>query len=104
MKLLNEEDFNSEINKSNLTVIDFYADWCGPCKMLSPFLEQLSEQYSDVNWAKVDIEESQSLAARFSISSIPTIIFFKDGKEVERSVGFKPMEELEKLVDKAKNL
>lgn len=104
MKLLNELDFNSEINKPNLTVIDFYADWCGPCKMLAPFLEQLSEQNTDVNWAKIDVEESQALAARYSVSSIPTIIFFKNGKEIERSVGFKPIEELEKIVDKAKKL
>lgn len=103
MKLLNENDFDLEINKSNLTVVDFYADWCGPCKMLSPFLEQLSQQYTDVNWDKIDVDESQSLAARFSVSSIPTVIFFKDGKEVARSVGFKPISEFERLIEETKN-
>lgn len=104
MKLLNETDFDQEIEKTNLTIVDFYADWCGPCKMLSPFLDQLSEQYPQFNWTKVDVDESQSLAAKYAISSIPTVIFFKNNKEVARSVGFKQIGEFEKLIKEIENI
>ncbi len=102
MKLLNEQDFDSAVNQSSIMIVDFFADWCGPCKMLAPFIEELSAQYTDIGFSKVNVDNAQSLAAKFQISSIPTLIFFKNGKEIKRVVGFKPMPELEALIEEVK--
>ena len=77
----NEENFEKEVIESNQTVlVDFYADWCGPCKMMSPVIDKIAEMGDKVNVGKVNTDENMNLAERFNIMSIPTIIVFKEGK------------------------
>ncbi len=86
LKYINNEEFNNEVLKSKkIVLVDFYADWCGPCRMLSPILEELAEEY-DVY--KINVDNEEDLAYKYGIMSIPCIIAFKDGKEYKRSVGF----------------
>lgn len=87
-----DKNFEAEVLKSDVPVLlDFFANWCGPCKMLSPVLEELSGDYEGkIKIAKLDTDQSQQTAAKFGISSIPCVLLFKDGKEVERLVGFRP--------------
>lgn len=85
-----DTDFEEKVIKSKLPVlVDFYADWCGPCRMAAPIIDELSETYKDkVLIGKVDVDKSTATAAKYGVQSIPTVIMFKDGKEVERKVGF----------------
>lgn len=95
MKIVNKSEF-SEITKSEkLTLVDFFADWCGPCQMLSPVLEDILKEHSDkVEIVKVDVDESQDLAQEFEVSSIPTLIFFKGSKAVDKLTGFQSKDAL----------
>lgn len=91
---LSDENFNSEI-ESGVTLVDFYADWCGPCKMMEPVINQLAQEMKDrAKVAKLDIESAQSTTSQFDVTSIPTIIVFKDGKEVNRIIGVRDLESL----------
>ncbi len=86
---LKSDNFNKKISKG-LFIVDFWAAWCGPCKMLAPILNSVAETESDkITVGKVNIEQEQQLASKFGIRSIPTMIFFKDGKEVKRISGIK---------------
>ncbi len=95
MKITNET-FDEQVLKSELPVlVDFWATWCGPCKMLAPVIDEIStEQQGKVNVGKIDIDENPDLASRFGVMNIPTVILFKDGKEVSRSVGLVPKDRL----------
>ena len=89
-KTVNSEQFKEEI-KNGVTLVDFFATWCGPCKMLGPVLEEIaSDLQGKVNVIKVDIDQSPELADQFRISSVPTMILFKDGNRSETMVGFSP--------------
>ncbi len=96
IKNCNENDFEDEVLKSNLPVIvDFWAEWCGPCKMLSPILEELSDEMkNEINVIKVNLDENQDLAMKYSIRSIPTLLLFKDGNLVDTKVGLLPKSEI----------
>ena len=96
IKNCNENDFENEVLKSNLPVIvDFWAEWCGPCKMLTPILEELSnEMKNEINVVKVNLDENQDLAMKYSIRSIPTLLLFKDGNLVDTKVGLLPKSEI----------
>ncbi|WP_342264031.1 thioredoxin [Spiroplasma endosymbiont of Clivina fossor] len=83
-----------QVIKSGKVIVDFYADWCGPCKMLAPIFEQLSDEMKEVSFVKVDIDESQELAQRFDISSIPTLLIFDAGQLKRTLNGYKSKEEL----------
>ena len=83
---LNENNFDSAVG-SGVTLVDFFATWCGPCKMLSPIIEELAAKASGFSVYKVDIDECEDLAMDYSVMSVPTMIIFKDGEEVERLVG-----------------
>ena len=99
VKNVTVDNFNEEVLQVNLPVLaDFYADWCGPCRMLRPALEQISEERTDVIVAAVNIDENPELADDYDISSIPCVILFKDGAEVDRSIGLVPKEALEALL------
>lgn len=82
------KNFEQEVLKSEKTVlIDFYATWCGPCKMLSPIVEEIAEENEDIKVVKIDIDKEQDIAVEYEIMSIPTLVVIKDGQEVNRSVG-----------------
>ena len=83
---LNSDNFNEKIS-SGVTVVDFYADWCGPCKKLTPVLEQIANTNSDLNVFKVNIEDCNDLAMQYSVRSIPYLVFFKDGEKVSTLTG-----------------
>ncbi len=91
------DDFETEVLKSELPVlVDFFATWCGPCKMIAPFIEQISsEMEGKAKVVKVDIDESEKLAANYQIMSVPTLMFFKDGKVVDQMIGAKSKEDIE---------
>lgn len=98
--VLDESNFDATIAKG-VTVVDFYATWCMPCKMLSPIIEDLArDNDGKAVVAKVDIDLSESLAIRFSVESVPTIIIFKDGAEVERIIGFSQKAKLQNAIDR----
>ena len=90
LEFVNNENFEEVVNNNSVVLIDFFATWCGPCKMLSPVLEQVNEEIgSEVKIAKLDIDSSLELAKKFNVMSVPTMILFKDGKEVDRIVGLR---------------
>ena len=94
IKYLKEESFDEEI-KDGVVLVDFYADWCGPCKMMGQVLETLE----DINILKVNTDEFEELSMKYGVMSIPTIVLFKDGKEVAKNVGFMAKEELEEWIN-----
>lgn len=98
MRNFNLEEFDTHVLKGKgVYVIDFYANWCMPCKMLSPIMEELEEDFPSLNFAKVDIDKNDELSIRYNIVSIPAIIIFKDAVELMRSVGLSSKEELAKI-------
>lgn len=99
MKILKSEEFDSVI-ASGTVFVDFFAVWCGPCKMISPVLEKLSGEYPNIEFVKVDVDQSPEIAARYQVQSIPTLIMFKDGQMVERQVGFSGEPQLKALLNK----
>lgn len=99
---LNQNNFNQVVQNSGGTVlVDFYADWCGPCKMISPIIEQVAKEYGEkATIAKLNVDENNALAAQFRVMSIPTLIYFKDGKEVQRVMGARPKADITRTLDK----
>ena len=93
---LSSENFEKEvINSENTVLVDFYADWCGPCKMLAPVIEDVAKELQGkVKVGKVNVDENQDLAMEYGVMSIPTMIIFKNGKEDKRLVGFRSKSEL----------
>ncbi len=101
--VLSTHNFSTEVLESDQpVVVDFYADWCGPCKMVAPILEKLSNDYDGkVKFAKLDIDNAQELAAQYEVSSIPTLILFKDGNKADQAVGALPKGQIEDFVNKS---
>ena len=97
---VNSENFEQEVLKNEKTVlVDFWASWCGPCRMLSPVVEQLAEEYEGkVKVGKVNVDEEGELASAFQVMSIPCIVVMKDGKIVEKAVGYRPKAQLEEML------
>ncbi|WP_300276544.1 thioredoxin [Peptacetobacter sp.] len=101
-KVINTSEFKNIVENGNgVAVVDFFATWCGPCKMLAPiFAEAGEEMKEDANFYKLDIDQSLEIAQQFNVSSVPTIIVFKDGKAVDQIVGFMPKD---RLIERVKN-
>ena len=86
---LKNKDFDAAI-QSGLALVDFYADWCGPCRMVSPIVDEIAEERSDITVGKVNVDDENALAMKYGVMSIPTLIVFRDGKETARIVGARP--------------
>ena len=86
---LNQNNFNNAIANST-ALVDFYADWCGPCRMVSPIVDEIAEERSDITVGKVNVDDENALAMKYGVMSIPTLIVFKDGQEKTRIVGARP--------------
>ena len=95
---LNQNNFNNAI-ANGTALVDFYADWCGPCRMVSPIVDEIAEERRDITVGKVNVDDENALAMKYGVMSIPTLIVFKDGKEAARIVGARPKADiLEELV------
>lgn len=98
---LSKNEFENFIREGNV-LIDFFADWCMPCVMMSPVLEELSEKFKgEIKFGKINVDDNQILAQKFNIASIPNFVLFKDGKKAEQFIGAMPLEDFEKKLNKA---
>ena len=98
-----KEGFDKALNDGKLMMVDFWADWCGPCKMLAPVVHEIAEENAGtLKVGKINVDEQMELAMRFQVSSIPMLVVFKDGKAVAKSVGYRPKAEIAAMVESAK--
>ena len=97
-------NFNAEVAEcSQLVLVDFWASWCGPCKMIAPIVDELCQTRSDIKVCKINVDEQFELAVRYQVSSIPTLMFFRGGKVVRRVVGLRSKAEIEPIIEECQN-
>lgn len=101
---LTSENFKETIDNNGIVLVDFWAEWCGPCKMFAPIFQEVSEKYEDIVFGKVNTEEEQQLAAMFQIRSIPTLMIFRDQIVIFAQPGMLPGSALEEIIQKARDL
>jgi len=101
---LTTENFNETLDNNEIVIIDFWAEWCGPCKQFAPIFEKASEDFPDVTFAKVNTEEQQAIATQYGIRSIPTVMVTRDGIILLNQAGMLPEEAFGKLIDHVKEL
>jgi len=99
MKHITSQEYDAFVSGSSLAVLDFYATWCGPCKMLAPVFEEVALKYPDVAFAKVNTDEEADLAIKFGIQVIPTLVFLKNGEVVKTEKGYMDADALSAIVD-----
>ena len=93
--VLNAENFDNEVlNCDKPVLVDFWASWCGPCRMVSPIVDEIAEENSDIKVCKVNVDENQQLAAKYNVMSIPTLLVFKNGEIVNQMIGAKPKNQI----------
>jgi len=103
IKSVNGESFEQDVlSNESLVLVDFWAPWCGPCKMLAPLFEELNNEINDVEFVKLNVDENPQQAARYRVASIPTLLAFKSGTVVGQLVGFRPKEEIKAFIEKNK--
>jgi thioredoxin 1 len=101
---LTDADFDAQVKAQPLIVVDFWAEWCGPCRMVAPVLEELANEYSDrLTVGKVNVDENRQTAARFGVRSIPTLMFFRDGSRVDQVIGAHPKATIKAKIDQLLN-
>lgn len=100
---LNQENFDQSIEKEKLFLVDFWAPWCGPCKMMEPIVDELTEQSDGFSVGKLNIDENQKVAEQFSVMSVPTFLLFKEGKVADQIVGAVSKDALITIIDKHKS-
>jgi|SRR5690554_2311633 len=102
MKEYEGQNFKELTSGETPLLVQYYAEWCGPCQMLKPVLEQISKEMHDVEFVRVDIDQYRDLAVNEGVQSIPTVVLYKGGKEVSRDAGFKPKQMMEKWINESK--
>lgn len=97
---INKNNYEQIINSGKTVLLDFYADWCGPCRMVSPIVEEISNENTQVAVGKINVDEEPELAAAFSVTSIPMLVVMKDGKIVNQAVGARPKSQIVAMLDR----
>jgi len=100
MKEVNNENFNSIVNSGKPVLVDFWAEWCGPCRMLSPIVDELSNEITSVDFCKCNVDDANVIASKFAIQSIPTIIIFKNGEVLDKRIGASSKASLKEWIEK----
>ena len=101
VKHINQDEFEKEVlNEEGVVVVDFFATWCGPCKMLAPVLDEVQDEMKNVKIVKIDIDENSDKASEYGVKNIPTIKIFKNGEEITTNVGFVPKNLLKEMIEK----
>ena len=98
VKEINAEEYSEIVNSSNLVVIDFHATWCGPCKVLSPILEELDDEIDGVEFVKLDVDQHPQIAGQNQVMGVPTVVILKDGEVKDRFVGVQPKEVIKEKI------
>ena len=99
VKEVNQSEFDELLKSGKTVVCDFWASWCGPCRMLAPVMEEVSEEFTEAEFVKVNVDENEELASRYGVMSIPFVAIFEDGKLKSRSVGYLPTEQMKEFLD-----
>ena len=98
---VNDTNFKTEVlEHKGIVLIDFYADWCGPCKMLAPIVEEVASEHEDLKVVRINIDNEESIAMDYQIMSIPTLVLIKDGKEVDRVIGYVQKKVIETMIER----
>ena len=95
---ITKDNFENIKNENSTLLLDFYADWCGPCRMVSPIVDEIAAERTDIAVGKVNVDEEEALAARFGVFSIPTLVVLKDGKVVNQAIGYRTKEQILQLL------
>jgi thioredoxin 1 len=96
---ISEEEFGEVIHNSHpLVIVDFFAEWCMPCLMLSPIIEELAEKFENVKFVTINIDDNETISNQYRVSSIPCLVFFKQGKEVDRIIGLRDADDIEEKI------
>ena len=99
VKVINKENFNEVLTSDKPVLLDFFATWCGPCRMVSPIVDEIAAEHPEFLVGKIDVDEEPELAAEFDVSSIPTLVVLKEGKVAEVSVGDRPKPQILKMLE-----
>jgi thioredoxin 1 len=97
---VSDQSFKAEVEATGTVLVDFWAPWCGPCKMIAPVLEEIDKEVTDLKIAKLNVDDNPESASRFGVMSIPTLIVFKDGQPVDKVVGFQSKEALKNVISR----